>query len=321
MITVTVTAVFYGVLILILLLAVLLAYLFAARVAEEKKSRIAEAYLERNTKQWYRVLRGQEKVTEEMIPKNGAELLSVEEIFRSYLTNVSDTSSRQQISWFADAELAPLYRKKLRSRNWSERMNALYRIEDFGMESLLGSVRQLEQKKISPDEWFQVLLIELRFRPEGWLDRLAGNLDSLSEYESRQLFYLMPDFVLNEAIERFEELEVALKQGLIEVLGMHQDINRLPFLEGLLDSPDDEIRIRSLRAIDMLGISTPDRIVERAISSPIWQERLMAARMLHRLPEEEAAYYASGLSDDASWLVREEVRDIRTSLPVSANSL
>ena len=132
----------------------------------------------------------------------------------------------------------------------------------------------------------------------------------MSEYEARQLFFLMPEPVFEEASAQFGQLDPILKCGMVEVLGMRQDLKKLPFLEGLLDSEDPEIRIRVLRAIDAFGIRTPDRILERAFDSPVWEERFLGARMLRRVPADEAARYASRLRDDPSWLVREEVRGL-----------
>ncbi|RSK35565.1 HEAT repeat domain-containing protein [Bhargavaea beijingensis] len=307
---ISVTAVFIGVLLLLLVLVALTVYLFAARAVQERKMEKAKAYLSRNNERWYRVLRGMEDVSAEMVPKNKAELAAVEEIFRAYLTNVSGDKIRERIRAFADGHLAPFYRKKLKSRNWSERMNALYRIEDFGMESLLGDVHTLERKRLTADEWFQLLLIDLQFRPDGFIGRNADRLGNLSEYEARQLFFLMPEPVFEEASAQFGQLDPILKCGMVEVLGMRQDLKKLPFLEGLLDSEDPEIKIRVLRAIDAFGIRTPDRILERAFDSPVWEERFLGARMLRRVPADEAARYASRLCDDPSWLVREEVRGL-----------
>lgn len=308
MIGVPVSAVFVGVLVLFLVLAMLTVYLFVARASQERKMRRAEAYLSRNGEIWYRVLRGIEPAPQELVPNDEAELAAVEEVFRAYLTNVSGDGISERIRAFADVRLAPFYRKKLKSRNWSERMNALYRIEDFGMESLLGDVRRLDRKRLSAEERFQLHLIELQFRPDGFMDRMAGRLGDLSEYEARQLFFLMPERVFDETAAQFDQLDPVLKYGLVEVLGMRQDLMKLPFLEGLLDSPDPEIRIRVLKAIDAFGIRTPDRILERAFDSPVWEERFLGARMLRRVPADEAARYVSRLREDPSWLVREEIR-------------
>ncbi|MFC7364089.1 MULTISPECIES: HEAT repeat domain-containing protein [Bhargavaea] len=308
MIGVPVTAVFFGVMLLFLVLAVMTVYLFAARDSQERKMKKADSYLLRNSKRWYQVLRGIETASQELVPSDEAELAAVEEIFRAYLTNVSGDKIKERIQEFADVHLAPFYRKKLKSRNWSERMNALYRIEDFGMESLIGDVRRLERKKLTADERFQLHLIDLQFRPDGFMERNATRLGDLSEYEARQLFFLMPEHVFNETVAMFGKLAPVLQYGLIEVLGMRQDLMRLRFLEELLDSSDPEIRIRVLRAIDAFGIRTPDRILERAFDSPVWEERFLGARMLRRVPADEAARYASRMRDDPSWLVREEIR-------------
>lgn len=310
MIGIPVTAVFIGVLLLFLVLVVMTGYLFASRASQERKMAKAQAYRSRNSETWYRVLRGIEQAPQELVPTDRAELAAVEEIFRAYLTNVSGDKIRERIHAFSDVHLTPFYRKMLKSRNWSERMNALYRIEDLGMESLHGDVRKLGRKKPTEDERFQLILIDLQFRPDGFMDRNAGRLGDLSEYEARQLFFLMPEPVFDEAAAQFNHLEPVLKYGLIEVLGMRQDLMKLPFLEGLLDIADPEIRIRTLRAIDSFGIRTPDRILERAFHSPVWEERFLGARMLRRVPAEAAVRYASRLRGDPSWLVREEIRGL-----------
>ncbi|WP_424236817.1 HEAT repeat domain-containing protein [Bhargavaea ginsengi] len=307
MMAVPITVVFWAVVAMLSLLAVLTIYLFAARWVEDRKQEAAVAYVERNRIKWYRVLRGLEEADASLVPENEAERMAVEEIFRSYMKNLSDPEINGRIRGFAETYLAYFYKRKLRSRDWSTRMNALYRIEDFKISNLLEDLRKLDRKKLSAEETFQLLMIELQFEPDRFLERTAGHLGQLTEYEARQLFFLMPDYLFEQVENRFPDLEPVLRYALIEVLGMRQDLAKLPFLEGLLDSPDDETRIRALRAIDALGIRTPNRILKQAINSTVWEERFLAGRMLHRLHPGEAAVFAEQLKEDPSWLVRQEI--------------
>ncbi|MCM3088523.1 hypothetical protein M3557_11390 [Bhargavaea ginsengi] len=304
---VPITVVFWAVVAMLSLLAVLTIYLFAARWVEDRKQEAAVAYVERNRIKWYRVLRGLEEADASLVPENEAERMAVEEIFRSYMKNLSDPEINGRIRGFAETYLAYFYKRKLRSRDWSTRMNALYRIEDFKISNLLEDLRKLDRKKLSAEETFQLLMIELQFEPDLFLERTERHLGKLTEYEARQLFFLMPDHLFEQAENRFPDLEPVLRYALIEVLGMRQDLAKLPFLEGLLDSRDNETRIRALRAIDALGIRTPDRILKMAINSTVWEERFLAGKMLHRLHPGEAAVFAEQLKEDPSWLVRQEI--------------
>ena len=303
-----------GVVFLLLLLAVLPAYLFIARAAEEKRGRRAAAYLERNTAAWFRHLRGLEPAGEELIPKDRGEAAAVEEVFRSYLNNVTGEAIRERIRVFSNRHLSSYYRKKLRSRNWSDRMNALYRIHDFGVDSLAEDCRALGNREVSRDEQFQLLLIDLAFRPDGFVERNIHRNGQISEVENKELLFRMPEDVFHGTARRLDELANDTKYALIDVLGMKQDIYWLPFLEKQLDSSDQELRIRALRAIDALGIRTPDPILDQAVFSPVWQERFIASRMIRRLPDKKALQYAEVLAGDESWLVREELRGLGPAL-------
>ncbi|MFC0231242.1 HEAT repeat domain-containing protein [Bhargavaea ullalensis] len=303
-----------GVAFLLGLLLLLTVYLFIARAAEEKRARRASAYLERHAAAWFRHLRGFEPAGNELAPQDRAEVSAVEEVFRSYLNNLAGEGMQNRIREFSNRHLAGFYRKKLKSRNWSDRLNALYRIHDFGIDALAEDCRALARREVSQEERFQLLLIDLAFRPDGFVDRNIRLNGNISEVENKELLFRMPEAVFDEAASRLDELEKDTQYALVDVLGMKQDLARLPFLEKLLGSTDQELRIRALRAVDALGIRTPDGILRRAVDSPVWQERFIAARMIRRLPESEALRYAEKLAGDESWLVREELRGLGPAL-------
>ncbi|GKV68857.1 hypothetical protein NCCP2716_13550 [Sporosarcina sp. NCCP-2716] len=293
---------------LIAALFVFSVYMVIARHRENRRALQASAYLETNRTSWYEYLRKGTTSEETLIPKNEAELAAVEELLRTLVHNVKGDGIEERISGFSNRHLAGFYRRKLRGRNWGKRMNALYRIHDFGVDSLLPECRKMAKRRVSEEESFLLLLIAMKFRPETFLQEHLADLASLSSNNAKELLFTMPDKLFEETIRLADELEPSVRYALIDVIGMKADVTRKDLLERLISSPDSELRIRVLRAFNSLAIVPPPELYEAAARSDVWQERYQAVRMLKWMPHDTVLRFLPYFTEDSMFLVREEAR-------------
>lgn len=308
MIAATIQVVLWFMILLVATLFGFSLYLFGARSKEVRDKLLMNEYIDDYGKRWYSYFRDLEPFSDDLIPKNKHEMDAVEELFLSYLQNLSDRGILYKIKLFANEHLSGHYRQMLQSRNWSRRMNALYRIADFQLDQLLETCESLKQKRITEEEHFQLLKIKLLLQEDKFMESFVSMATEISDFQYKQLFFSLKPSMFTQLLFHFGKLHPACQYALIDSLGIKKDIDGLSFLEQRLDSEDAEIRIRSLKAINELGVRIDIDRYKPFVTSPVWEERLMAAQLLQRLSFEETASFFERMKDDPSWYVREEAK-------------
>ncbi|WP_164779543.1 HEAT repeat domain-containing protein [Paenibacillus kobensis] len=306
MITVAIEWVALIILLFTLLLIGITLYLFWSRTREKANQHVKKAYIEKHNRHWYEYFRNLAPFSEEMVPVSPYEIEAVEEIFLSYLMNVSDADIRGKIKQFANEHLVGHYKRMLSSRNWGKRMNSLYRIADFQIYALLDVCEQMERAKLSRDEYFQLLKIKLLFREERFIESFLFMPVKMSEFQYKQYMLLLSPSLLEQLKQRYTELVPECRYALIDTIGIRKEMDTLDFLKACLRDEDSEIRIRSLKAINELNIRIDLTEYDSFIASPVWEERFMMTLLLQRLPDEQSLPYLEKLMNDSSWYVREE---------------
>ncbi|WP_153730282.1 HEAT repeat domain-containing protein [Sporosarcina obsidiansis] len=301
------------IIVLVVALAVFTLYMVIERHRENKRTLLAATYLNNNRIGWYDYLRTDGVPEDHLIPRNDAEVKAVEELFRMLVHNVKEDGMEERISGFANRWMSGFYRKKLNGRNWGERMNALYRIYDFGIDSLTVDCRDMAKKSISEEEFFLLLLIDMKFYPETFVRDNLLELCALSANDAKELLFRMQEATFEETVCHFDELELTIQYALVDVIGMKLDATYVPFLETQFNTKDSELRIRVLRAYNSLGIVPVVTVYEAAVESDVWQERHQAAKMLKWLPQQSAVRYAAHFEKDDMFLVREEAKLFSTA--------
>ena len=109
-------------------------YVFINKSREDYRNKGKTTYLDAEQENWFAYFSGSGEFSESLIPKTTREVQGVEEIFISYLKNVSDASIKEKIIQFSNAYLKDHYLTLLQSKKWSIRINALKRIGDFEIE-------------------------------------------------------------------------------------------------------------------------------------------------------------------------------------------
>lgn len=280
-------------------------YLMFERLKEVARQRKIDLYIKGKQQNWYRYFRGEEPFTDELIPKNKHEIQGIEELFLVYLQNLSNTEIKQKIKQFSNKYLKQYYQKLLESRKWSLKMNALYRIADFQLSSLAEQCYALEKRKLTHEERFQLLKIYSMFSPEEFLDKITTI--PFSEFEYKKLLTGLDSKTYEELQGRFDQMPAACQYSMIDTIGLKRDMDSIPFLEAKLEHEDAEIRIRSLKALHEIGIILHLNKYVPFVSSAIWQERLMAAKILQDVSLKDSLPYLKKLLEDESWQVRSQV--------------
>ncbi|WP_203248567.1 HEAT repeat domain-containing protein [Sporosarcina beigongshangi] len=294
------------IIVLVFILIFFTCYLIFERTREVSGVRKKEVYIREKQMLWYRYFRDAEKFHASLIPTNKFEIQAVEELFLSYLNNLFTPAILKKIELFSNQYLKQHFSGLLRSRKWSERINAMERIIDFRMDSLLEVCEKMDEKKLSHEEYFQLLKIYAVFKEEQFVNKLLNLPVLFSEYEYKKLLISVDEDILNDLMNRMEELSDTCQYVIIDILGIKRNMDNLSFLESRLGHSNDEIRIRSLKAIYELGvIIEPEKYVHFNVS-PIWEERLMHARLLGNLPISYSLPYLEALLKDDSWWVRSQ---------------
>lgn len=249
-------------------------------------------------------------------PKNDVQTTAVEELLLALVKVVNGEEILHFIQRYAERELSALYRKQLRHRRWSVRMNTLYAIEGLHMVNLLDDVRKvMEKKQITVAEESQILKILVRFHDPHYEQYLFNEHYKRSEFTYRSLLSMMNDEQFEKFIVRFNEHMEEVQLATIDIIGINRNLEQLPFLEKQLHSTSDETRIRSLKALNELSYVSDTSRLLRHIKSDLWEERMMAAKLLSKAQGEEAIMWLEVLLNDRHFLVRSNAARSITQLP------
>lgn len=305
MIQVSIDFLIKGIGVLFLILTLLSIYMVVNGVKENTASRKIKLYIQSKQDLWYRYFKNEIPLPSELIPHDNIEIQAVEEIFLAYVQNISNPIVKEKIRKFSNQYLRQYYLNLLLGRRWSLRVNALYRIISFGIDSLADECKKLEKRpKLSPEEHFQLLIIRSIFDEANFLEGFANLSMKLSEYEYKKLIIGFNSEILKKLTSQVSDFPLEYQYYFIDVLGISRNFDFLPFLENNLSHENSEIRIRSLKAINEIGIVADLDKYMVFLNSPIWEERLMLAKILGAFPLEQVFSYLAQLLQDENWWVR-----------------
>lgn len=308
MIRVSISILAVGIICLLFLLLCLAIYLVVQRQAETKRHKAINDYILTEEKHWYAYLTGEVELSKKLIPKSAYEREAIEEIFLVYMKNLSNSFIKERITSYAGKYLASYYKQQLKSFRSSMRLNALYRILEFDlMNELSEQLKQFKNRRLTREEQFQFLKIELQITSgHRFIENMLSMETVFSEHEYRQLFLNADSDVLENAMEQFESLSSLCKWALIDAMGFNREIVVLSFLESLLDHREAELRIKALKAIYRIGVVLELERYLVFVTSTMWEERLMIAKIMENVPLEDSILHLQKLAQDESWWVRSQ---------------
>ena len=238
------------------------------------------------------------------------EKVALEELLTKYSDILEGDQERQSLRILAAANLTDYYQKNLNARKWSTRMNTLYHIESFYLLELKEDLIRLTENrtKQSKEEKIQIYRILASFQYTD-IFMLINHQEYLAEKDYRSILTRLESNIFDDMIERFDECVEELKLAILDVLGVKKDLAHIHFLEGVFHNYEGELRLRSLKAISNIGIVPNIDNYLPLCQSSVWQERMMAARLLGFIKQETALNLLKELLHDQSWFVRSQAAE------------
>ncbi|MDT8859863.1 hypothetical protein N0O92_06425 [Alkalihalobacillus sp. MEB130] len=234
----------------------------------------------------------------------------LEETVGMYLQLFGDEKMKAILNNVTQVELTDVYKKRLKSNSWSERMNVLYCVEDFEMTSLQDDVwSYYHSGRSSIEEKHQMIRVLSKLNDQRLLEQIKHESDwpyfLLKECFRRFDFSTVETIIRNELDSLSEEVQVAILDVAIE----RKDPSLTFFFDQLLFSESREIRIRALKAIYEYEQTTKEEELVTFHQSNFWVERMLFARVAGQLKRKRYSTPLVTLLSDESWWVRQSAAE------------
>lgn len=289
---------------LICLLFLLLLYLIIRKAKEIKKRREIESYKNKINTQIFSII-AEGKRYRGIGCDTAIKQKAMEELLSRYVKILEGEEEKKRLSDLASHCLQGYYRKRLKSKKWSHRMNALYHIEDFHMIKLLDEVVILSSKKnITHQENIHVLRILATFQYNGIKEVL--HYHDLSEYEYRSIFMRLNHDLFDQFVLSFHKSNPPLQYAILDVISLKKALEYRFFTENIFITYRGEVRLRALKALAEIGYVSNIEPYLQLLHSSSWQERMVAAKLIGSIKEEKGIPGLIELLHDQIWWVRSQ---------------
>ena len=232
----------------------------------------------------------------------------MESILERSLEGADTLEKKDRIRQLAEASLGDIYRNRLHYAGWSNRINALYFIEDFRMHSLDDEVyTNTDRRKRKKDEEYR------------------QGLRTMAVLQDRRVFLLLeedmdvPFPLLKEVFQRLDRTSVSywfsryddvadipepLLCAFISHCGDIKSADDQEVVELALRDSRPEVRIKALKALSSYqAINEPARLLP-FFQSERWEERLMVAKLAGQAGLKQYGTQLLKLMEDREWWVR-----------------
>ncbi|MDR7001759.1 HEAT repeat domain-containing protein [Neobacillus niacini] len=288
------------------LLVILLTYLIIRKSFDIKKRRTIETFKEKYNSIIYRLLTDG-GYSRELNPKNNHQLKAIEEMLSRYANVLEGEQEKKALSELASLYLESYYRKRLTSKRWSRRMNALYHIEDFNIKPLLEDVHKvLKKSRLSNEETVHILRILASFKFNQFYELLTKDFSNLSEFEYRSIVIRIEPKQMDQFVLSFHQLQTSLQMALLDVISIKKELSYQYFIEKVFLNYSGEIKLRALKALAGIGVVKDIDLYLELMYSDKWQERMLAAKLIGTLKEEKGIPRLMELLHDRTWWVRHQ---------------
>ncbi|CAM3836798.1 HEAT repeat domain-containing protein [Alkalicoccus chagannorensis] len=304
-------------------LTLIFTYLLINRGVESYRRRRSDAFMVSAAADVYQFMRHGGKPARSLIPNERWKMETMEKIFHSYRYHIQHEQLMQRMSMFAEWYMLDFYSKEMRSRKWSRRMNALSRIIEFRVSGLMDQVEERLQSDGVRSEEERLLMVRalLMMKEERGLMYLKDQKAEWSEFDYRRLLLDVEASSIDQMLLVFDTYTLPLQYALVDAIGVRQLTEHQAFLESLLESGSQEIRVRSLKSLHLLPVVYDPSVYIGFAESPLWEERLMTAKLAGRLPMELSLPLLRTMMHDSSWWVRIEAARALSSVHEGRNIL
>jgi HEAT repeat protein len=284
----------------------LLVYLTIRKAVDINNRRIIDQYIDKYQPILYTMLTDG-GYSRGLNPTTVLEQKAIEELLSRYNRILEGEDEKLRLSELASMYLTDYYRKRLKSKRWSQRMNTLYHIEDFNLRPLIEDIYRLTVKKrLSHEELIRTLRILALFQHKELFEMLTVRYHSLSEFEFRNVLIRLEKQKFDQFIFHFHKSSPPLQKAILDVISIKKELNYLAFLENIFSSYKGEIRLRALKALSEIGYVKNMEPYLELLYSTKWEERMVAAKLVGSLKEVKAISRLIELLHDQTWWVRSQ---------------
>ncbi|HZG70553.1 MAG TPA: HEAT repeat domain-containing protein [Chondromyces sp.] len=289
--------------------------LYRAKVKNQKKKRQKQEWIRQHKALIDNLLETGE-IHQDIIPKTVFDFEVLEEELVRRIKK--DDTLLKWIHSFIRMYFLDHYRKRLRHSKPSVRVNSLFYIEYFQLVELQEEVLSLLKKKqLLKQEKYQIYMTLASFSYRGMLDILLSGKENLPVFVRRRIL----ETVLNEStiplvIGEFHRYPLAIRESILDVLREKhvRSAEFLSLLEELLqdsaimsESHHMELRVRIWKALAAFGyFPNIDFILHAIPNAKREPERIMLARVMGSIRQEEFIPFLEEMLADSSYLVRNE---------------
>ncbi|CAM3783221.1 HEAT repeat domain-containing protein [Mesobacillus thioparans] len=300
---------------LVAILMFLLIYLVARKASENRLREKVEEYKgQMNDKVLHSVLTGE--FLRSLQADTKAKKLAIEELLSRYSDILEGTEEKKNLNLLAESMLGGDYRRALSSYRWSTRMNALFHIEAFQMESLKEDIQvMLKRNRVTKKEKIKGLSFLAQIQHKEIYKFVTEDYKDLSYLEYRNILSRLDEKGLEHFMLGYHSCQLQLKFAIIDLVGWKKNLAYLNFVESIFSNSNGEERVRALKALASIGHTRNEDNFIPLMSSPNWEERMLAARLAGEMKCDKAIQELVRLLQDPSWWVRSQAGQSITRFP------
>ncbi|MYL72394.1 hypothetical protein GLW00_16225 [Halobacillus litoralis] len=314
-----VSIVIWTVILLFIIQLCLLGGLVLSKIHSLKDERLISTYIETCEKPFFQYLERETEECPELPSDIRYRVRLVERLLNRFVDQAKGRTDYTRVRETALTYLSHAYRLYLKKGSWSQRVNTLHYIEDFGMIDMKIEVWDyFKRLTVVDEEYRQAVRVLASFQDERiirWLleketipQRLVKQV--LRRFEE-DLFQQMVKVVEDEPGRVPDPVHLAI----VSFCGEKQSLDYLPFVEGMLLSPSKEIRLKALRSLMEMKACTDHHQLEKFYESDVWEERMYAAKIAGSLKLASAQDALLKLAGDPHWWVRYSACEAMKNLP------
>ncbi|SOC09527.1 HEAT repeat protein [Ureibacillus xyleni] len=248
-------------------------------------------------------------------------LQAMEELFVNYAEVLTEEKVKMHILDFADHHFKHIYVKNLSSRRWSTRMNTLYYIEELGMESLIPTMlNRMDHRKTSQTEKVQMLRILATFQHPKIVEYVS-EFNFMSDSDYKGILLKLNHQLLDLLFLNYHQHNAQLKYALLDVIYITSNLQYIHLVEDIFKHSIGEERIRSYKALVKLGYAQDINKFIPLVHSMVWEERMLTAKLLGTVKEQQYLPALRELLRDPIWWVRTQAGHAIASYPNSTEIL
>jgi hypothetical protein len=293
-----------------LLIAILLYLTLRKIIGNRHRRRLEAATAVMRTPVFEWLLYG--KVTRHLrLDQSPAAYEAAEKLLDQYAQVLSGDEGEARIREFADKQFTARYRKRLSAPGEGLRLVTLRRMDRFAMRHMASDLLGLlehprKYRKMTTEEIVLTYKILAGWDSPVLLPKLQQSRLTISLYQQRLIVASMSESTLSRMLADREAYPDPWILATIDVIGIKRLEDKIDELLSLLQHPESEYRIRTLKALSELSLVPSDSRFLKHAESLLWQERNMAAKLFGKLRDPIYADALLGLLSDSSWFVRSQ---------------